>query len=120
MSSPVAGASRSSRRREPAALRPRCNGAYLIGGGLDQTSAEAALVDGRADATVFGGAFLANPDLPERFRSPIPWAIGVPEAGPPTGDLLVCRLTPYTIHGMVRHMEAKRAFYDERNFRMAP
>lgn len=51
-----------------ALLRPRFNGAYLIGGGLDQKSAEAALAEGRADATVFGGAFLANPDLPERFR----------------------------------------------------
>jgi N-ethylmaleimide reductase len=51
-----------------ALLRPRFNGAYLIGGGLDQKRAEAILVDGRADATVFGGAFLANPDLPERFR----------------------------------------------------
>lgn len=49
-------------------LRPRFNGAYLMGGGLDQRSAEAALAEGRADATVFGGAFLANPDLPERFR----------------------------------------------------
>ena len=55
-----------------ALLRPRFNGAYLIGGGLDQKSAEAALADGRADATVFGGAFLANPDLPERFRQGAP------------------------------------------------
>ena len=53
-------------------LRPRFNGVYLIGGGLDQKSAEAALVDGGADATVFGGAFLANPDLPERFRQGVP------------------------------------------------
>lgn len=51
-----------------ALLRPRFNGAYLIGGGLDRNGAEAALAAGRADATVFGGAFLANPDLPERFR----------------------------------------------------
>lgn len=51
-----------------ALLRPRFNGAYLIGGGLDQKTAEAALAEGRADATVFGGAFLANPDLPERLR----------------------------------------------------
>jgi len=55
-----------------ALLRPRFNGAYLIGGGLDQTGAEAVLSDGRADATVFGGAFLANPDLPERFRQGAP------------------------------------------------
>lgn len=51
-----------------AMLRSRFNGAYLMGGGLDKDRAEAALADGRADATVFGGAFLANPDLPERFR----------------------------------------------------
>jgi N-ethylmaleimide reductase len=51
-----------------ALLRSRFDGTYLIGGGLEQKSAEAALADGRADATVFGGAFLANPDLPARFR----------------------------------------------------
>ncbi len=51
-----------------ALLRPRFEGAYLIGGGLTQESAEAALAAGQADATVFGSAFLANPDLPERFR----------------------------------------------------
>ncbi|MBI3145958.1 MAG: alkene reductase, partial [Pseudogulbenkiania sp.] len=55
-----------------ALLRPRFNGAYLMGGGLDQTGAETALTDGRADAAVFGGAFLANPDLPERFRQGTP------------------------------------------------
>lgn len=55
-----------------ALLRPRFNGAYLIGGGLDQTGAEAVISDKRADATVFGGAFLANPDLPERFRQGAP------------------------------------------------
>ncbi|WP_276202294.1 hypothetical protein [Xanthomonas arboricola] len=43
-------------------------GAYLMGSGLDQAKAEAAVANGKADATVFGGAFLANPDLPERFR----------------------------------------------------
>lgn len=51
-----------------ALLRPRFDGAYLMGGGLTQDSAERALKDGQADATVFGSAFLANPDLPERFR----------------------------------------------------
>lgn len=49
-------------------LRPRFDGAYLIGGGLTQDSAEKLLAEGKADATVFGSAFLANPDLPERFR----------------------------------------------------
>ncbi|MCY1502437.1 N-ethylmaleimide reductase [compost metagenome] len=51
-----------------ALLQPRFDGSYLIGGGLDQASAESLLADGRADAVVFGSAFLANPDLPERFR----------------------------------------------------
>lgn len=51
-----------------ALLRPRFKGAYLIGSGLDQAKAEALLSEGKADAAVFGGAFLANPDLPERFR----------------------------------------------------
>lgn len=60
-----------------ALLRPRFNGAYLIGGGLDQKGAEAVLADGRADATVFGGAFLANPDLPERFRQGV--ALNAPD-----------------------------------------
>ncbi|RJG14013.1 alkene reductase [Pseudomonas cavernicola] len=52
-----------------ALLRPLFDGSYLIGGGLDQHSAESLIVDGRADAAVFGSAFLANPDLPERFRT---------------------------------------------------
>lgn len=51
-----------------ALLKPKFNGAYLVGGGLDQAMAETAIAAGRADATVFGSAFLANPDLPERFR----------------------------------------------------
>ena len=51
-----------------ALLRPRFDGAYLVGGGLDQAAAEALLAEGKADAAVFGTAFLANPDLPERFR----------------------------------------------------
>ncbi|WP_277589282.1 alkene reductase [Pseudomonas chlororaphis] len=51
-----------------ALLHPLFDGRYLIGGGLDQQAAETLLADGRADAVVFGAAFLANPDLPERFR----------------------------------------------------
>lgn len=58
-------------------LRPRFDGAYLIGGGLFQASAEALLASGRADAAVFGSAFLANPDLPERFRQGA--ALNVPD-----------------------------------------
>jgi N-ethylmaleimide reductase len=53
-------------------LRPRFEGAYLIGGGLTQAKAEALLADGAADAAVFGASFIANPDLPERFRTGAP------------------------------------------------
>jgi N-ethylmaleimide reductase len=60
-----------------ALLRHRFKGAYLAGGGLDQARAEALLTQGQADATVFGSAFLANPDLPERFRRGAP--LNVPD-----------------------------------------
>jgi N-ethylmaleimide reductase len=55
-----------------ALLRPRFPGVYLLGGGLDQAKAETALAENRADACVFGVSFLANPDLPERFRQHAP------------------------------------------------
>lgn len=51
-----------------ALLRPRFNGPYLMGAGLTKETAEAAIQSGKADATVFGELFLANPDLPERLR----------------------------------------------------
>jgi N-ethylmaleimide reductase len=51
------------------ALRPLFNGSYLIGSGQTKESAESLIAEMKADAVVFGGAFLANPDLPERFRT---------------------------------------------------
>lgn len=48
-------------------LRPLFQGAYLLGGGLTRDSAAQRIALGQADATVFGSAFLANPDLPQRF-----------------------------------------------------
>ncbi|MBI3347436.1 MAG: zinc-binding dehydrogenase [Burkholderiales bacterium] len=53
-------------------LRPLYPGTYLLGGGLDQASAEDHIRRRRADAVVFGSAYLANPDLEQRF------AIGAP------------------------------------------
>ncbi|MDI3397156.1 alkene reductase [Pseudomonas sp. V88_4] len=52
-----------------AALRPLFTGRYLIGSGLDKDTAESLISSGKADAVVFGSAFIANPDLPERLRS---------------------------------------------------
>lgn len=51
-----------------ALLRPLFRGPYLAGAGLTRETAEQLLRDGKADAAVFGTLFLANPDLPERFR----------------------------------------------------
>lgn len=54
-------------------LRPLFRGdAYLAGGNLTQASAEEMIRSGRADAAVFGNAFISNPDLPERFRNNAP------------------------------------------------
>ncbi|MBD8190617.1 alkene reductase [Pseudomonas fluorescens] len=52
-----------------AALRPLFDGRYLVGSGLTRDSADSLIAEGNADAAVFGNAFLANPDLPARFRS---------------------------------------------------
>lgn len=41
----------------------------ILAGGYDAAKAEADLAAGRADAISFGMKFLANPDLPARFRS---------------------------------------------------
>lgn len=52
-----------------ALLRPLVHGAYFAGGGLTQQTAEALIASGKADAAVFGAAFVANPDLPVRFQT---------------------------------------------------
>lgn len=51
-----------------ALLRPQYQGLYFAGAGFDQEKGEALLASGGADAIVYGAKFLANPDLPERFR----------------------------------------------------
>jgi N-ethylmaleimide reductase len=49
-------------------IRERYRGTLMIAGGFDRDTAEAWLEQGKADLIVFGRKFLANPDLPERFR----------------------------------------------------
>jgi len=49
-------------------LRPKYNGTYFAGAGLTKESATALLAENKADAAVFGTLFVANPDLPERFK----------------------------------------------------
>lgn len=67
-------------------LRPLYPGTYLRGGGLDQAGAEDHIRQRRADAVVFGSAYLANPDLDQRFALGAPLNPPAPEtfysAGP--------------------------------------
>lgn len=56
----------------PRELRPAWNGKIVSAGGFTLGSGNAALAEGWADAIAFGVPFLANPDLPERFRRNAP------------------------------------------------
>lgn len=49
-------------------FRDHFSGALIANGGYDSFTAEAALAAGQADLISFGRPFLANPDLPARFR----------------------------------------------------
>jgi N-ethylmaleimide reductase len=53
-------------------FRQYYGGTLFAGGAFDAQSAEEALAHRGADAVFFGRAFLANPDLPERFRRNAP------------------------------------------------
>jgi 2,4-dienoyl-CoA reductase-like NADH-dependent reductase (Old Yellow Enzyme family) len=49
-------------------LKARFGGAYIANEGFDQASGNAIIGAGEADAVAYGKLFLANPDLPRRFR----------------------------------------------------
>ncbi|AAU93057.1 NADH-dependent flavin oxidoreductase, Oye family [Methylococcus capsulatus str. Bath] len=51
-----------------AMIRMSFRGPLIVCGGYDQAKAVACLESGRADLVAFGRLFIANPDLPERFR----------------------------------------------------
>lgn len=53
-------------------LRACFGGAMISAGGYVRETAGQAIVEGRADAIAFGRLFIANPDLPERFRRDAP------------------------------------------------
>lgn len=54
------------------ALRPLWDGVYLAGVGFTKDTGEKLLTEEGADAIAYGKSFLANPDLPERFRTNAP------------------------------------------------
>jgi 2,4-dienoyl-CoA reductase-like NADH-dependent reductase (Old Yellow Enzyme family) len=49
-------------------LRDKFNGAIIVNGGYDAHSGHAAIARGEAVLVAFGVPFLANPDLPARYR----------------------------------------------------
>jgi hypothetical protein len=53
-------------------LKQAFGGVYIANEGFDQASGEAALAAGEADAVAYGKLFLANPDLPRRFKLKAP------------------------------------------------
>ena len=53
-------------------VRENYDGTLVANGGLNAISAQALLDEGKADAVSFGSGFIANPDLPERFRQGAP------------------------------------------------
>ncbi len=50
-------------------LRSKYKGTYIANGGYDSEVANTAIKNGDADLVAFGALFLANPDLPARFRT---------------------------------------------------
>ena len=55
-------------KRASPLLRRKFNRTYIVNGGFDIDSANAAIHGGEADLVAFGSPFLANPDLPQRYR----------------------------------------------------
>lgn len=53
-------------------FRPIYKGALVTNGGYDKESGNTALAEGQADLVSFGKLFLANPDLPQRFKQEAP------------------------------------------------
>lgn len=56
----------------PRELRPYYKGNIIAAGGFTHATGNQALAAGWADAVAFGVPFLANPDLPQRFRRNAP------------------------------------------------
>jgi len=59
-------------------IRQAFDGALIVNGGYDAVTADAAIARGEADLVAFGVPFLANPDLPLRYRKRAP--LNTPDA----------------------------------------
>ncbi len=60
-------------------LKKEFGGVYIANEGFTQETAERVIAAGEADAVAFGKLFIANPDLPERFRLHAPLNAPQPE-----------------------------------------
>nr|XP_051209003.1 putative 12-oxophytodienoate reductase 10 [Lolium perenne] len=49
-------------------FRKTFKGTFMVNGGYDREEGDKAIADDYADLVAYGRLFLANPDLPERFR----------------------------------------------------
>jgi N-ethylmaleimide reductase len=69
---PIAGPMADGAARVTPTLRQVFGGPVIVNGGYDRTTGDAAIASGEADLVAYGVPFLANPDLPERFRRNAP------------------------------------------------
>jgi N-ethylmaleimide reductase len=53
---------------DPLSLRAHWKGVFMTNAGYDKARANTALQQGQADLIAFGVPFIANPDLPQRYR----------------------------------------------------
>ena len=67
---PLAGAE----KRVSGVLRGKFGRTFIVNGGFDADTADAAISSGEADLVSFGTPFIANPDLPQRYRTGAPLA----------------------------------------------
>jgi N-ethylmaleimide reductase len=65
-------------RRVTARLRAAFEGALVVNDGYDGASGQEAVASGAADLVAYASSFLANPDLPRRFREQAP--LNVPDS----------------------------------------
>jgi N-ethylmaleimide reductase len=72
---PIAGPAAAP--RATAVLRKKFRGTLMVNDGYDYASGNAAVARGDTDLVAFGKPFLANPDLPQRYRIDAP--LNVPD-----------------------------------------
>lgn len=83
------------------ALKQAFGGPYIANQGLDRDGANALIEAGDADAVAFGVLFIANPDLPERFR------IGAPLTAPDPETFYVGGAKGYTDYPFIAEKLSK-------------